>query len=142
MEATMTVIIKKDFQELIAFLEANEKKSVKTILEQVREMCSAKAQVTFKKDADGNVTHVFCYYHKQWEDVATHEYGKKASNKATGLNTMCKVGLNQWTKQQREAKKAKDELLTKVASGEVPHEQLTAELEAIEAKRNAIIMPE
>lgn len=138
----MSVVIKKDFQELIAFLEANEKKSVKTILEQVREMCSAKAQVTFKKDADGNVTHVFCYYHKVWEDVTVHEYGKKASNKATGLNTMCKVGLNQWTKQQREAKKAKDELLAKVASGEVPAERLTAELELIEAKRNAIVMPE
>ena len=55
---------------------------------------------------------------------------------------MCKVGLNQWTKQQREAKKAKDELLAKVASGEVPAEQLTAELEAIEAKRNAVVMPE
>jgi hypothetical protein len=133
----MSVIIKKDFQELIAFLEANEKKSVKTILEQVRELCSAKAQVTFKKDAEGNVTHVFCYYHKVWEEATN--YGKKVSNKATGLNTMCKVGLNQWTKQQREAKKAKDALLTKIASGEVPQEQLTAELEAIEAARNVIV---
>jgi len=138
----MTVIIKKDFQELIAFLEANEKKSVKTILEQVRELCSAKAQTTFKKDADGNVTHVFCYYHKVWEEVTADNYGKKASNKATGLNTMCKVGLNQWTKQQREAKKAKDALLAKVASGEIPAEQLTAELEAIEAARKVIVMPE
>ena len=141
-DTTMSVAIKKDFQELIAFLEANEKKSVKTILEQVREMCSAKAQVTFKKDADGNVTHVFCYYHKVWEEVTADNYGKKASNKATGLNTMCKVGLNQWTKQQREAKKARDELLAKVASGEVPAERLTAELELIEAKRQAVVMPE
>ena len=138
----MSVLIKKDFQELVAFLEANEKKSVKTILEQVREMCSAKAQVTFKKDENGNVTHVFCYYHKVWEEVTADNYGKKASNKATGLNTMCKVGLNQWTKQQREAKKAKDTLLARVASGEVPTEQLTAELEAIEVARNTVIVAE
>ena len=133
----MTVIIKKDFQELIAFLEANEKKSVNTILEQVRELCSAKAQTTFKKDADGNVTHVFCYYHKRWELVSEHEYGKKASNKATGLNTMCKVGYNQWTKQQSAAKKAKEQLLSRVAAGE--ELDIGAELELIEAQRQLII---
>lgn len=138
----MSVLIKKDFQELVAYLEANEKKSVKTILQQVRDMCSAKAQTTFKKDEDGNVTHVFCYYHKVWEEVTADNYGKKASNKATGLNTMCKVGLNQWTKQQREAKKAKDTLLARVASGEVPQEQLTEELEAIEVARNTIVAAE
>ena len=133
----MTVIIKKDFQELIAFLEANEKKSVKTILEQVRELCSAKAQTTFKKDADGNVTHVFCYYHKVLEEVTADNYGKKASNKATGLNTMCKVGLNQWTKQQSAAKKAREQILARLAAGE--ELDITAELELIEARRQAII---
>lgn len=130
-------IIKKDFQAIIDFLEANKSKNVKTILDQVREMASVKAQVTFKKDEDGKVTEVYCYYHKRWELLSEHEYGLKASNKATGLNTMCKVGLNQWTKQQREAKKAKDALLARVAAGETL--DLTAELEAIEVARQAII---
>ena len=105
-------------------------------------MCSQKVETTFKKDGDGNVTHVFCYYHKVWEDVSQVEYGKKASNKATGLNTMCKVGLNQWSKQQRVAQKEKNELLEKMAKGEVTQEEFTQELDAIELRRNTIIQPE
>lgn len=134
--------IKKDYVELVNFLETNKNKKVETILEMVREMCSQKVETTFKKDEDGNVTHVYCYYHKVWEDVTQVEYGKKASNKATGLNTMCKVGLNQWSKQQRVAQKEKNELLEKMAKGEVSQEEFTQELDAIELRRNTIIQPE
>ena len=129
--------IKKDFQALVDFLETNQNKKVSTILEQIREMCSQQNTVTFKKDDEGNVTEVFCYYHKRWELVSEHEYGKKASNKATGLNTMCKVGLNQWTKQQTAAKKAREQVLSRLAAGE--ELDITAELELIEAQRQAII---
>lgn len=129
--------IKKDFQAIVEFLEANQNKKVASILEQLRDMCSAQNTVTFKKDADGNVTEVFCYYHKRWELVSEHEYGKKASNKATGLNTMCKVGLNQWTKQQSVAKKAKEQLLARVAAGE--ELDLAHELEVIEQARTTIV---
>lgn len=129
--------IKKDYQALVDFLETNQNKKVATILEQIREMCSQQNTVTFKKDAEGNVTEVFCYYHKRWELVSEHEYGKKASNKATGLNTMCKVGLNQWTKQQSTAKKAREQVLARLAAGE--ELDITAELELIEAQRQAII---
>lgn len=131
--------IKKDYVELVNFLETNKNKKVETILDLVREMCSQKVETTFKKDENGNVTHVFCYYHKVWEDVSQVEYGKKASNKATGLNTMCKVGLNQWSKQQRVAQKEKNELLEKMAKGEVSQEEFTQELDAIELRRNTII---
>ena len=129
--------IKKDYQLIVEFLEANQNKKVATILEQLREMCSQSNTVTFKKDADGNVTEVFCYYHKRWELVSEHEYGKKASNKATGLNTMCKVGYNQWTKQQSVAKKAKEQLLSRVAAGE--ELDINVELELIEAQRQLIV---
>ena len=129
--------IKKDYQLIVEFLEANQNKKVATILEQLREMCSQSNTVTFKKDDDGNVTEVFCYYHKQWELVSEHEYGKKASNKATGLNTMCKVGYNQWTKQQSAAKKAKEQLLSRVAAGE--ELDINVELELIEAQRQLIV---
>lgn len=134
--------IKKDYVELVNFLETNKDKKVETILDLVREMCSQKVETTFKKDENGNVTHVYCYYHKVWEDVSKVEYGKKASNKATGLNTMCKVGLNQWSKQQRVAQKEKNELLEKMAKGEVSQEEFTQELDAIELRRNTIIQPE
>ena len=131
--------IKKDYLELVSFLETNKNKKVETILEQIREMCSSKNETTFRKDEDGNITHVFCYYHKVWEDVAVVEYGKKASNKATGLNTMCKVGLNAWSKQQRVAQKEKNELLTKMAKGEVTQEEFNLELDAIEVRRTTIV---
>ena len=129
--------IKKDFQALVDFLETNQNKKVASILEQIREMCSQQNTVTFKKDAEGNVTEVFCYYHKRWELVSEHEYGKKASNKATGLNTMCKAGYNQWTKQQSAAKKAKEQLLARVAAGE--ELDIATELELIEAQRQLIV---
>ena len=129
--------IKKDYQLIVEFLEANQNKKVATILEQLREMCSQSNTVTFKKDDDGNVTEVFCYYHKRWELVSEHEYGKKASNKATGLNTMCKVGYNQWTKQQSVAKKAREQVLSRLAAGE--ELDINVELELIEAQRQLIV---
>lgn len=134
--------IKKDYLELVEFLTNNKNKKVETILEQVREMCSQQVTTTFRKDEDGKVTHVFCYYHKVWEDVSQVEYGKKASNKATGLNTMCKVGLNAWSKQQRVAQKEKNELLEKMSKGGVTQEEFNLELDAIELRRNTIIQPE
>ena len=131
--------IKKDYVELVEFLTNNKNKKVETILEQVREMCSQKVELTFKKDDEGNVTHVFCYYHKVWEDVSQVEYGKKASNKSTGLNTMCKAGLNAWSKQQRVAQKEKNDLLEKMSKGVVTREEFALELEAIETRRQSIV---
>lgn len=129
--------IKKDFQALVEFLEANQNKKVASIIEQLREMCSQQNTVNFKKDEAGNVTEIFCYYHKRWELISEHEYGKKASNKATRLNTMCKAGLNAWTRQQSASKKAKEQLLDRLAAGE--ELDMQAELEAIEQARTTIV---
>ena len=132
--------IKKQYVELIELLEASKNKKVSTILEEVKALCEAKKGgsdgKTFEKDADGNVTKVYCWYHKQWEDVAEVEYGNKKGT-ATGLNTMCKQGVSSWTKQQRIAKQARDEVLTRVASGEELNVQ--DELDAIEVTRQVII---
>lgn len=133
------MLIKKDFQELVTFLETNKNKKVDTILEMVREMCSSKNETNFKKDELGNVTHVFCYYHKQWEDVSVVEYGTKVSNKSTGLNTMCKIGLNQWSKQQRDYKKSKEQLLDKMSKGELSVDELNEELTKLDAERQVIV---
>lgn len=133
------MLIKKDFQELVTFLETNKNKKVDTILELVREMCSNKNDVNFKKNDEGVVTHVYCYYHKEWEDVSVVEYGQKVSNKATGLNTMCKVGLNQWSKQQRDYKKAKETLLDQVSKGELTIEALNLELTKLDEVKNTIV---
>ena len=131
--------IKKDFVELIAFLEANKTKKVSTILEEAKLMCTKKTNdKTFILDSDGNVTSVFCYYHKQWEDVSECEYGPKKGT-ASGLNTMCKVGVSNWTKQQRVAKQSKELLLTKLGTGELLIDDLAVEQELIEVERTKII---
>lgn len=138
--------IKKAYEELVAFLEENKDSKVKTILPAVEEMCSKSAAggggaQNYIKDADGNVTHVFCYYHKMWEPVTGDdavEYGVKQTS-ATGLNSMCKEGTSQWTKQQRAAKKAGAELLDAVANGEVAPEDIKKEQEAIDAAKAEIV---
>lgn len=131
--------IKKQFEELVALLEANKSKKVSTILPEILELCSAKQQAkTFKLNEEGEVTHVYCYYHKQWEDVSECPYGTKKSS-ASGLNSMCKVGYNQWSKQQRDYKKAKEELLQQVADGEVLGGDVPGLLEELEEARTQIV---
>ena len=131
--------IKKQYQDIIELLEANKNKKVATMLPQLEAMMSGKSNAkTFYKDENDKVIAIYCYYHKCWELVEEVEYGNKAST-ATGLNTMCKDGVSLWSKQQRLAKKAKEELLTKVASGEVLPSDIEDANEAIEADRNVIV---
>lgn len=131
--------IKKDFVSIVEFLEANKSKKVSTILDELKDMCSKKtSDKTFIRDSEGNVVSVYCYYHKQWEDVSEVAYGPK-KNTASGLNTMCKQGVSNWTKQQRVAKQRKEALLTKLGTGEITVEQLPAEQELIEEERKVII---
>ena len=127
--------IKKAYLDIVELLQANENKKVSTLLPQILELCEAKVlSKTFEKDDEGVTTKVFCYYHKVWEDVTECEYGAKKGT-ASGLNTMCKEGVRAWTKAQRDAKKAKEELLSKVASGEIDPSCLLDELANIEAIR-------
>jgi hypothetical protein len=139
--------IKKAYQSLVTFLETNKDKKVNTILDDIKDMCSAKTgggggsnASTVLRDEEGNVTHIFCYYHKQWEPVSGEsavEYGKKLGS-ATGLNSMCKEGTSAWTKQQRQAKKAGEDLLTQVAAGEVAPADIAAHQADLEAARKLI----
>lgn len=130
--------VKKAFVDLVSFLEDNSDKKVKSILPDVITMCSAKSggggggASSFHRNADGEVVAIRCYYHKLWMDPRKVEFGAKA-NSATGLNTMCKDGVSKWTKQQRDAKKAKEQLLADVASGEVDPSTLTDALAEIDA---------
>jgi hypothetical protein len=133
--------IKKDYVELVAFLEANSGKKVSAILDELKGMCSAKTTMksTVRRDSEGNVTHVYCYYHKKWEDITVAEYGKK-SKTASGLNTMCKEGTNCWTKQQRIYKAKMAEIADAMLDGKMsPEEAREAKAEAEAAKD--IIVP-
>lgn len=134
--------IKKDFIAIVELLEANANKKVSSIMPQILELVTKRASggsdigKTFIKNDEGVVTHIYCYYHKQWEEVS--HYGAKAST-ASGYNTMCKEGVSSWTKQQRVAKQARDQLLTKLSNGEVTVDDLAGLQEAIEADRNVVV---
>ena len=53
---------------------------------------------------------------------------------------MCKKGANQWSKQQRDAKKAKDELLNNIANGVVSTDDMNEMLANIEETRTTIVI--
>ena len=136
--------VKKVFVPLIEMLEhdllLNPLIQLSDLMPAIEKLVIAKsAQVACRKDDDGYVTHVFCYYHKEWEDVTEVEYGAKLSNKTTGLNTMCKEGVSNWTKQQSVAKKAKVQLLDDVANELFDPKELLNALAEIEDDRNRIV---
>jgi hypothetical protein len=136
--------VKKQFEELAAFLEANKTRKVGTVLPELLAMMSRKNNAsgqptTFLKDEDGNVVAVFCYYHKKYELVAEVPYGVK-SGTATGLNTMCKEGTSNWSKQQRQKKTNESHLLTKLVSKEIAADQL-GDLQAFYLEESKVIVP-
>ena len=134
--------VKKVFVELFNLLNDNKNKKVSTILAEATVLMSKQTNAvaeTTRYDEDGNLTHVYCYYHKEWEDIKECEYGLKKNTKS-GLNTMCKLGVSSWTKQQRAKKKAESELLTKLSAGEITVEDLpTLQAEILEASK--LIVP-
>lgn len=133
--------IKKAFVELHAFLESNKDKKVSTILDQVTEMCTSRgaggAATAVHKDENGKVVAILDYYFKKWLPVDFVEFGAKA-NSASGLNTMCKLGTSLWTKQQRQFKQGKEQLLDDVAAGNVEPTEIQSKLDELEAARQKI----
>ena len=136
--------IKKAYVEIVDYLRANAGEMVEDVLETVEAMASAKtgggarAASTVKRDENGDVIAIFCYYHKMWEDPREVEFGARASA-PTGLNNMCKEGTSQWTKQQREAKKASEGLLNDILSGETDAGDAQAIRDDIEDVRKQVV---
>jgi hypothetical protein len=140
--------IKKAFLPIVealrAAMEADPKVKVASILGDIEALASAKSgagggkATTFHRDEAGNVVAVKCYYHGLWMDPRVAEFGEKKSS-ASGLNSMSKDGMSKWTKQNAAAKKAKEDLLLKVQSGEVPADQIADALVAIDAERETVI---
>jgi len=130
--------IKKAFLPINAVLLANEDKKVKTIMDELVELMSAKGAgggaTAIHRNEAGDVVGIMDYYFKVWLPVDYVEFGAKA-NSASGLNTMCKLGVSLWTKQQRDFKKGKEELLDRVASGDVLPTEIQEHLDALEEAR-------
>ena len=94
---------------------------------------------TYSTDEEGNVVAIHDWYFKKWVPVSHVEFGAKA-NTATGLSTMCKEATRLWTKQQRDAQKATEELIPMLKSGEISIEELP-ELEAEIQRKRVEILP-
>jgi len=141
--------VKKAYQAIVDFLEANKDVKVSKVLDQVIQMTEAKAGAggagtTFIKDVQGNTVAVMDYYFKRWMPLVGDkavEFGAKVKT-ATGFNSMCKAGVSLWTKQQRDAKNANAVLLSKVASGELKPSDIAAEQVRIEEARKTIAATE
>lgn len=131
--------VKKQYIEIAKLLEENKNRKVSTILPELMKLMQSKVNSsTVRRDAEGNVVAIFCYYHKKWEEVSECEYGAK-KNTSSGLNTMCKEGVANWTKQQRVARKANDQLLDMLSEDELTAEELPDFRADIEARRTVII---
>lgn len=131
--------IKKVYEELYSVLSENTDKKVKDLMPILMELMESKTRDKNSYiDTDTGHLMVYCYYHKEWEDTTVIPYGSK-KNTLTGLNSMCKVGVNAWTKQQRDFKKAKAELIDKVVDGEIEATDLNEEIAKLEADRDAIV---
>lgn len=129
--------IKKAYVAIHELLEANQNKKVESLMPQLLELMESKQRDINHKTEDGKL-YIFCYYHKEWECVEDVEYGTKSST-PTGLNTMCKIGVNQWTKQQREFSKAKSDILTKLMNQEISVEDSQELMVEAETMRTSIV---
>ena len=140
---------KKVFEPILAILAAafaaNPKVRVSEVMDEINEACRARVgegaggkATTFHKDEASVVVAIRDFYFQKWFDPRVVPVGAKA-NTPSGYNSMSKAGLNQWTKQQAEAKKAKDALLVAVGAGEVAADAIGAKLQEIEDARNAVI---
>lgn len=116
--------------DILNFLEENKSKKVSVIFDELSVMIntlSAKSNRpgrTFLVGPDNKVYAIYCYYHKQWELLSEVEYGQKVSS-SHGYNTMCKAGVRDWTRQQKELKLLGNEVLSKIESGELPIDQVS-----------------
>lgn len=118
-----------NINDIIEFLNANENKTIKTVRADLTEMLEQLTIVnrplgrTFLVGSDNKVFAIFCWYHKQWELLSEVEYGQKVSS-STGYNTMCKIGVREWTKEQKLLKLLPGECLELVETGKLKFEQV------------------
>lgn len=129
--------IKKPYEAIYNILMENKDSKVSDIFDLLLDEMESKTRDKNHEYRDGKL-YIFCYYHKEWECVDDVEYGSK-SNTATGYNTMCKVGVNCWTKQQRDYKANRSALLEQVLDQSVSQDDLPELMEKLEQEKNNIL---
>lgn len=89
-------------------------------------------------DGDGDVTHVFCTYHKKWEPVADEEgepVFKENEKSKNGYARECTVGLGAWREQAKVFKSTKDGVIKDLLDGEIENDSAKELLAAAEVAR-------
>lgn len=130
--------------QLLNVLNENKNRKVGSIIDEIMSIPfpdkieKQKRQNTFLLDKHNNTFAIFCYYHKQWELVSTTDYGKK-SNTKTGLNTMCKEGVRNWTKQQKEYTKVSQSILDKLMNEEITNEEAQEIKQQAQSDKDTIV---
>lgn len=137
--------IKKMYVDIVQLLDENQDKKVKSIMDQVLSLASAKTNRstgnTYLKDDKNETVAVKCYYFKRWMPVVgpeAVEFGLKKST-TTGLNTMSKLGAKHWTKQNNQAKTAHSAMLDALEQGATEVANIGQEKAKIESDRLAVI---
>lgn len=109
---------KKAYKDIVDLLIEKKSQKIETVLPKILQMTEQKNNLKTHLLHQGKVIAIFCYYHKQWELLSDVEYGKKASS-ATGYNTMCKLGVSKWTKQNNAVKKVNATILEMLEAGKL-----------------------
>lgn len=99
------------YKEIVTLLEDNKGSVVSDILNEVYALCKSKqsSHCTVRYNDKNELTHIFCNYHKEWEELKSVPYGKKSGTKS-GLNTACKEGNRLWTNRNNEIKRYEEDL--------------------------------
>lgn len=131
-------MFKKDCEPLMALLnDLIGKKFTQAHYDQLVELAKkGSVDKTFYTSESGKVF-LKCYYFKKWFVLGDQiDWAEKKT--PSGYNNMCRIGGNLWTQQYNKLKKAKEEILTKVAEGLVSPYEVTQLLQDAEEKRNYI----
>lgn len=137
--------IKKAFQPIVSLLEeADPSTTVADILPQVIELTKTArgsgggGVANFHRNDDNEVVAIRCGYYKKWFDPREVAFGLKSSS-ASGYHTMCKEGVANWVRQNKEQKQAREQLLRDVANGEIDAADVPAVLAQIDEDAKAIL---
>jgi len=131
--------IKKVYAEVIAFLESNSAKAVKTILDDVKAMCTAKRRSGGDNtiyDVKKKLVAIKDSYFGLWMPLVGDEaveFGSKAGS-PTGLSPMCKEAAKHWSKQLAKRNKDRLGMVTDIKNGKLKPEDIEKREAEIEAE--------
>lgn len=119
----------EEVQKLLADNKASAK--LTSALQELLSPKTAASQNPPKVDKDGNITHVYCRFHKQYEPVANMVM---SGGKSKGY---CKASISLWNKMNSNIKKLNAQVTEAIEAGDMDKAQkVTKEAQSLKAKLN------